>query len=429
VKKRFQIKKGFIGDEDLIPRGNNKLTSLASHYQRGLYDDTAYPELLPDPLDTHSDYNILYGRVNTSGSSILLAEDNLKQILSPSGDTLFVLDFVADAWQDLVTHHAKAMRLNAIETNNTVYKKMNPEKTWQSVHPLYTEHMQNLYGVFTGQHLSSPMNQEIVDFEAFLSHFMSYCGKVAKNIPVTRTSFITSRYASPLSSGLMIELVKGKHDDDYAKYIGFIRDVNFDFFTTACRKFGFLVDKNAPWRIIADVNSSYMRDKMKARGAKVSNTKDVFDFYYLDSMNYEIENIKGFLFQMYELFISQQPDVTKLTTTFRGKDSKTSICYTERRRITRQEFDAKYTDAFWLRVVMYLRAVEVKAPQDQAEFDKCVRHAEKELHWKGLASAIEYVKNKYTHNLSEVHKKNLNFDLTQSKSYDKLINKKPNFQF
>ena len=58
--KRFQIKKDAAVDENLIPKGENSLTSLAAFYQRGLYAETAYPELLPEPLDTYSDYNILY---------------------------------------------------------------------------------------------------------------------------------------------------------------------------------------------------------------------------------------------------------------------------------------------------------------------------------------------------------------------------------
>lgn len=427
--KRFKIKKDAAVDENLIPQGTNQLTSLASFYQRGLYADTAYPELLPDPLDTHSDYNILYGRVNHNGSPLILAEDNLKQIVAPSGDTRFVLDFVADAWQDLVAHHAKAVRLRAIPMEQTVFQKMEPKLAWTSVHTVYNEHMQNLYGVFVGEHMNSPINQQIVDFDAFLSHFLSYCGKVGKTVPVTRTSFITSRYTNPRASGLVIELVEGKHSDDYGKYIGFIRDVNFDFFTTACRKFGFLVDKNAPWRIIADVNSSYMRDKMKARGVTVQKAADVFNFYYLRSMNYEIENLKGFLFQMYELFISQQPAATKLKTTFKGKDSKTKICYTERRRITQTEYNQKYGDDFWLRVLSYLRAVETNSPVNQREFDKSVSEAQKILRWQGLGKAIEYIENQYSHNLTHVYKKTLNNDLTNSESYDTLIPKKSNFQF
>jgi len=427
--KRFKIKKDLAVDESLIPYGSNQLTSLASFYQRGLYAETAYPELVPDPLDTYSDYNILYGRIDQNGSPIILAEDNLKQIIMPSGETRFVLDFVADAWNELVAHHRKAIRLRAIAIEQTVFRMMEPKRAWESVHPAYNEHMQNLYGVFVGDHLSSPINQQIVDFDSFIRHFLDYCGKVAKTVPVTRTGFITSKYASPLSSGLMIELVEGKHDDDYAKYIGFIRDVNFDFFTNACRKFGFLVDKNAPWRIIADINSSYMRDKMRARGVEAEKVSEVFNFYYLKSMNHEIENLKGFFFQMYELFVNQQPDVTKLNTTFSKTDSKTKICYTERLRISRQEYDAKYSNDFWLRVICYLRAVEVTEPIDQRGFDKIVKESQKILKWKGLAEAIRFVERQFSHNLEQVHKKSLNNYLTSREGYDKLLSKKPNFQF
>ena len=172
-----------------------------------------------------------------------------------------------------------------------------------------------------------------------------------------------------------------------------------------------------------------MRDKMRARGVTVQKAADVFNFYYLRSMSYEIENLKGFLFQMYELFISQQPAVTKLKATFKGKDSKTKICYTERRRITQTEYNQKYGDDFWLRVLSYLRAVETNSPVNQREFDKSVSEAQKILRWQGLGKAIEYIENQYSHNLTHVYKKTLNNDLTNSESYDTLIPKKSNFQF
>ena len=427
--KRFEIKKDLAVDEKLVPLGRNNLTSLASFYQRGLYEDTSYPELLPEPIDTYSDFNVLYGRVNTEGSSIILAEDNLQQIVSPSGETRFVLDFVADAWNDLVAYHTKAVRLRAIKTQKSVFQRMEPKKTWESIHPLYKDHIQNMYGVFVGQFLSSPMNAEIVDFESFLRYYLDYCGKLAKKMPVTKTSFITSKYATPLTSGLIIELVDGKHDDDYAKYIGFIRDINFDFFTTACRKFGFLVDKNAPWRIIADVNSSYMREKMNSRGAEVRTTEDVFNFYYLKSIHYEIENLRSFFLQSYQLFLVQDPEVSKLKTTFKGKHTMTKICDFERKPMSREEFDEKYPAEYWIRTLCYLRATETDAPQDQREFDKTVRKAKEILQWRGLGTAVKFIDKTYGFDVRNTYKKTLNKELTNTKDHDMLLPKKPSFQY
>lgn len=427
--KRFQIKRDITINKDLVPYGDNTLTSLASFYQRELYANTSYPDMVPEPLDTYSDYNILYGRVDTRGSSIILAEDNLQQIVAPSGDTRFVLDFVADAWSDLIAYHAKAIKMNAIRAEKSVFQKMEPKKAWESLHPAYNKHMQNFYGVFVGQYLTTPMNAEIVDFDSFLKYFMDYCGKVAKTMPVTKTSFITSSHNSPLSSGLMIELVDGKHDDDYGKYIGFIRDVNFDFYTNSCRKFGFLVDKNAPWRIIADVNSSYMREKMNARGAEVKKVQDVFDFYYLNSMNYEIENFRGFAFQVYQLFLMQEPDVSKLKTTFRNKHTVTKICTSERKEISRAEFDEKYPANYWIRALCYLRATETNTPQDQREFDKTVKKVQELMHWAGAGPAIRHIEKTYGLYYEDTNKKILNKHLTNPEARGMLLSKKPSFQY
>lgn len=427
MKKRFNLRKDKAVQEQLVPRFNNKLNSYEAFRQKVVYDETSYPELLPNPIDTHSDYNILYGRINENSSPVVLSEVNLKQVISPDGKTKLLLNFVADAWNDLVQHHQKAIALNAIRSDKSVFKKLQPAKTWESAHVKFNTYVQDMYGTFTGVYLDSEINQKIVDFNSFMKIYLDFCRDVGlRGLPLTRTGFITTRYNSPLTSGLTIELVEGKHDDDYAKYIGFIRDANFDYFTNACEKYGFMVDKNAPWRIMADFNSAYMKDKMLEYGVEEGQ---FFKSYYHEAIDFELENIKRTFYQLYQLFLSQQPDVTNLSVKNKNFDTKTSICYTQRSGISLEEVNEKYGDGYWLKVLIYLRAIETDYPHDQNSFDKSVRDALQYYHWLGLGKALEYIKKKYSHNTKELYKTELNKNLlTNVKDYGTLFARRPSFK-
>ena len=409
--KRYDLRKGKSSDNELIPRGQNGLTSLASFYQSGIYAEHAYPSLGPRPLDTHEDFNFLYGRVDFDLNPVFLAEDNLKQLpVNKNGDTLFALNFVVDAFNDMMTYIQRAQEAGRIQKEQSAYGEIEPKRAWvgeESIHQMYGNHMNELYTAFVSGHLNSHLEQKITNFQSFMKIFLAFVSLVGYTKPITRTGFITSFMMNPLSSGLMIELVEGKHDDDYAKYLGFIRDTNFSFFTRTCERFGFLVDKHAPWRIIADVMNPYMQEKMKAYG--VYEKKEIFPTYYLKGANYEIDNLRIRFFQMYNLYVQQYPDRTILTPSSNGRTGRSSrnrvkITYEQRDVETIESLDKRFDRDYWLRVFMYLRAIECKKPYSQRQFDNSVKEAVQRRNYLGESKAIEYIEKNYRHTVEEVYK-------------------------
>ena len=120
---------------------------------------------------------------------------------------------------------------------------------------LYDAHMNVVMNVFVDTFLLNPKrNEDIENFDDFLRHFVEFCERYAKLIPVTKTAFIKSQYCTPLVSGLVIEIVNEDHNDDNNKG-KWINDPNYNFYARTAKKYGFLVDKNAPWRLVANVTS------------------------------------------------------------------------------------------------------------------------------------------------------------------------------
>ena len=97
------------------------------------------------------------------------------------------------------------------------------------------------------------------DFASFVPIFMEYVNLVSKNIPITRSMFFLSKYISPRSTGLVLEIYEGDYGDDKLKEELFYRDRNFEYLKNLAYVFGFMIDKHIPWRLVADLNSPRMK--------------------------------------------------------------------------------------------------------------------------------------------------------------------------
>jgi len=108
-------------------------------------------------------------------------------------------------------------------------------------------------------HRKFPPNKKIIGFSDFMKYFKDFLKVSSAVIPFTLSALVASGELSPLYTGLCIEIHDGKYDDDAAKH-AFINHPNFSFFQLAARKHGFFLDRNVPWRLIADVTSYKMRE-------------------------------------------------------------------------------------------------------------------------------------------------------------------------
>ena len=444
--KRYTWKNNVPADKSVVPAGNNNSSAKESFVQRGVYE-AAFPEQGPIPLDTHEGYNFLWGRVDTRIRPVMLLEDNLKQLPAP-GDgpaadkTFWALNFVVDAFKDLQSYMSRSAKAGRIVVDSSVYVDIVPANAWStesSIHFLYNNYFDWHFGNFVASYLNSDRHQQINNFDDFVKKFIDYATRICYVSPMTRIGYITSHHVNPLSSGLVIELAAGgDYSDDYGKYIGFIRDPNFNYFRRACERHGFLVDKNAPWRIFADITNPYMQEKMKAYG--VDRIDDVFPSYYLKASDYELENLRTRFFYMYQMYLEEFPDVTILTPRssstsvvkkngkLKYKGSTTKLSYKLRAGMTFDEMIATHPTPYWVRMLVYLRACETLKPMTQLEFEKCVATAIDYYTYYGDSVLMEYLDKRFCHLPSETYKKNKIKNLTEEDMCDKLEAVVPRFR-
>ena len=252
-------------------RGENNQNSKTLFKERKSYKDDAFRrdslEVEPPVFDLWYDKHF-YGKINPKYHSFVIDESLLKRLSSTTTDK-FAVDFVADAFNDLREYMFVSANKNKVSLDSPKFLRMEPVTAYNSFSTEYYNHISDLYFKFANLYLKeNNREQKIRDFSSFMKIFMRYLNENSAQIPLSQTGFLKSRYCSIFTTGLVIELADADHGNDLVKYNDYINDINFLYYIQAADKFGFRIDKNAPWRLIADLKSLAM-EKYMARYPQV----------------------------------------------------------------------------------------------------------------------------------------------------------------
>ena len=357
--------RGHINTKVFTSQGKNGLNSIASYVFRQHYKHSGYPERASVPSIDLWYKKPLFGKVDPAGNAIFLSETNLKQLRSDKDETIFAIDFVADAFTDLQKHFLKASFQRKIKTQNSPYIRLNPESGWLGVNNIYHKYVNALYNAFVEHYLNQKgLQRKIENFDDFISAFLMFMRASGPTFPFTRTNFILSTYCPNTISGFIIDLQKKGCSMDFIKTEYFIRDENFTFFRESAKNFGFMVDKNAPWRLVADVSSPKMRQYMAKYGGW-DTAGEMTDTYFYTSYLLDIKIMKIYLIDFYNAYVAGRPYTARPVQHVRkgkpgslGAIVNTRIKKIFRYQVTQEQVDAFYDTTFWLKIYMTLGMYE-----------------------------------------------------------------------
>lgn len=384
------------------PLATNTLNSLGTYFQRENYRTRVYPEgNIPKPIDLWYE-KPLYGKINRSNSSIFISEAFLKQLQSEEAIPVFAANFVADAFNDLKKLFKRAEASGKIASDSQ-FSNLNPVSGWKNVNTAYHSYMNILYDSFVNSFISQNNREEsIKDFDSFLRIFLEYIDTISPIYPISKSSFIRTKMCSSEISGLIVQIKKEDPAIDRNKYEKFILDKNFSFYTNAARQFGFLVDKNAPWRLVADLSSPAMKPYLQKY--KLLNVDKLFDDLYYKSHLSDINALKIYIVQFYNSFVSTRPFIEKTKTSATIKD-ETILEKTRRIPLTEKDAELKLDFKFWNKLYIYMRAKEASIRMTQSEFDNLVTTTNEIEKSFDNSSAMEYVDRQFASVLNVIEAK------------------------
>jgi len=370
------------------PYATNDFAARGNFVNREVYKEHSYPHQPWDvkPIDlwyTHT----FYGKMDNLKNALEPKKSQLVLVPSDKSDDIKVLNFVADAFKDLRDYINAAGVKNVIETEKTEYYDLQPKLGWLDAEINYDEYLQLVYDAFfEGFMAEKEINEKLVSFASFLKLFAIFFERMVPQFGMTKTSFILSAQCSPMSSGLMLEMSEQLHGDDKNKYDKFIKDKNFDFFTIATQKFGFVIDKNAPWRIIADLSSAPMQKYMRRYNLTLDT---LFQISYTPTYLTEIETLKQYLVKFYNAYSTARPEVRITKPSDTNRRGLSTMIY---KRVLIDSIDSiEFDDMYWLKYYAYIRAKELDRNWRQVTFNRMIETARQLNRFKNYSSALEFL--------------------------------------
>jgi len=352
--------------------------------------------LLEQTIDFWYDRNF-HGKLDPTGNIIYLSETNLKEFKRTgpgASDIVFGADFVVDAFSDLQLHFMQA-RLGQKLSPDGIFNIIAPEaiKGWTSVHQAYNQYLISLYDSLVGNWFKQDGREKKVhDLTSFIKATMELMVTNNGAAFISLSGLISSNTFANFGSGLVVELGDGEHGTDQDK-IRWLADPNFMFYKSAAENHGFMVDTNAPWRLVADINHSVMQGYMAGRdGAHYGVTAaNLFDKYFYRSYQYDIENLQDFFVGAYNTYCRSYPSYNKVSACVEGDNIVTKTKLVNRGFIDPDEAYLLYPNEFWLELYYFIRLRELGAPQDSGRFNREVKKIIQVYRKFGLDIAKEYV--------------------------------------
>ena len=393
-------------------------------------------------FDLHKKHG-LYGRIDRDGDAIILDDSNLKQLVGGRTETSLAVDFVCEAFRDLSTNVKRAANAGFVSKESLFPSNLRAFKSWPAgdLEYNYNQYINKLYTNFVDSYLQIDRRHEkIKNYRDFVREFVRYYLRIADNFPVTKTGYIMSNHCSPFISGLMLEVAPEQHGiNSFLSQPGFtsplenyINDASFQFFVNEVKKFGFMVDKNAPWRLVFNLASG-QQEKEDTQGQVLSGGQmymdkyavtfeTVFDTYYRKAYLDELQNLRKQFFSLYESFYKQfstYEQIEYFSGAYGGDCRSMRIVVSRKDRVPLDFADrggasikgllpAKNDDTkhelvknlpklihqdneFWLNLFLKMRLAETKTHHDNKDFQFYRKQMVNNYRIFGLPRALKYI--------------------------------------
>jgi len=402
MKKTLDKKEKLIVKEQ-TPVGKNNLSSRSSFMQEKLYHQKAYSNIefytYGSPVNFYYDAPF-YGRIDENSFAIRPKNRSLKQV-KQSEEIVKCQNFVADAFSDFYDFWQLSKRRGFLNEDSPLY---NLDFISAYVDPitLYRDHIKEQNSQFLRyvqvQHLSGEIN----NFHQFVKQWVRFADLKMPMLPFTFSSFQTSRFSDPKTSGLIIDLADEDLDDDKMKYEKYINDSNYIFFYNSAVNFGFSIDRKLPWRLVSNLNSVITEQYLEKH---LLNSKNVynnnFNKIYLEDLNL----LSSILISFYEEYVERDPYHVK---------KKISNCYPKSAKIENKlifrDDKTNQSEDILLRLYLFLKARENNLDWDQAMFDNFFQKTLQIYKNLDIDKAMRYA-HKSLNVKTSSKKKNVNFSL------------------
>ena len=284
------------------------LAVLRAQYQSRTFPLLENGRVDPAIKDINSMELQYYGKINTEGIPIYLDESNLTTI----GQSKEFIDdkphrtlpFIKRMHAAMKNNIQMKMTLGNLLPTQQAISTMEPVMTFVSPISEYNTYIKNLFRDFNLQ-ISDNDKNNITHFESYVKQIVNYFSTFDKGTPITFSGWTTSKENSLHTTGLTISLMDNDYHDD-EQNTDFVNNLMFGYYKKLAMNRGFCLVKQAPWILIADLNSPAIKqfyDDTTTNGANIIN------YNYNLCYNIDIEFLYNNLIEFYNDFVLFNPQI------------------------------------------------------------------------------------------------------------------------
>lgn len=325
--------------------------SLELFNKRSLYRDEIQLDNPDNVVDFFRGEKILYGRISQRFEPIAIDQSLLTSMRGATPQTnVLAVNFVSDIFQQMVLQFQKSMASGQISKTDPYLSQLKAYKAYVNPRLVYDTYVSAYYDALVTNFRILDIN--VRNFDEFIEQLLPIIAEALPQQPLTFPGFIKSTDCSTLSAGIAIEIADLRYSDDEEKISQFIKSKNWPFFVNACNSYGFMIDYNVPWRIVADLNS----DVMKAQAARYGHTSFIKTGFNSASVIY----LRNFVYELKTLYDRvRKPRFTEIEQCIDGKMIERVIIP---REYTTEQLNSKYNLSYFLNIYLRMR-IEEEQPQ------------------------------------------------------------------
>lgn len=291
-------------EEKLIFRGGSTQSIREEFQERARYAAYQFAEG-SSVIDTiYKDVN--YGSLNENFEPVTIVTDeqfsNLEEF-EQDNNYVQTLPFVFRAFNKFRDEYEYVLDNSTLELPKYI-DSVAPTRGLISFDESYNNYMDFMVSVYLSNLKTDP---SVVDFETFLIKVKELINGTARDFPLTRSGFAISKNCSIMTTGLCLELATLDYNTDSIKG-EMLSGKEYRCFVEFANSYGFSVDKNAPWRLVANLSSDVTKQEIVfGKDIPLEESIDFFNSVYRVKVhNDEIFSLRDFIIVLYGNLITGQ---------------------------------------------------------------------------------------------------------------------------
>jgi len=360
---------------------SNNESSIQLFNKRSIYKNIVHGSRFKNIVSFSDGEKIFFGRINRSFVPIVASRSSLKYVGVSADSTRPVraINFVADLFNEMVNQFDKCASTGKIDASDPFLSRLKAYRAYEDPEAQY-EAYKTVYFDALKQHFVRN-SIKFKDFDEFMDVLLPIIKISAAKQPITFTGYVKGNNCSVLNSGLAIEIANLGYANDDEKINNFIKSKNWQFFVNACDSYGFMIDYNVPWRIVADIGSTGMLEVANRYGYK--NVEQILGQQYHHASLKGLKELGKTFFDLYNTL--RLKHYYKTTNCDDGTTKRVVVRSVEYKA---PDFFTKYTAAYFVDLYLKLRIYEEQPNMPEYKMNNIIHEQNRIFQTTGATNSI-----------------------------------------